>query len=157
MVNIMLSLGAYPQLSMKIDWAKVSELVLSGIITLLVSFGTLLLYFKFKEMRNNKREGILYDVSLLRGTGIQLRNQGEVKEFSEEMLREWQLKVKELETVIIQKASEFSKIESKRLDDLDRVRPLSYINIHNSQQITTLQNLSGILERADELLRKYHY
>ena len=142
---------------MTIDWVKVSELVLSGIITLLVSFGTLLLYFKFTEIRNKKREGILYDVSLLRGTGIQLRNQGEEKEFSEEMLKEWQLKVKELETVIIQKASEFSKVESKRLDDLDRVRPLSYINIHNSHQITTLQNLSGILERADELLRKYHY
>ena len=142
---------------MNINWVKVSEEVLSGGITLLVSFSTLLMHNWITARRDKRREGILFELATMRGKGVELRNYGERHELVGSDLSGWIVQVRQLESAMIAKASEVSGVEGKRLQYLDRVPALAYPDIANPDQLTALQNLSGLLVRSDTILAKYRF
>lgn len=58
-------------------------------------------------------------MAVLRGKGVELRNQGERSELTADELRNWLSKQKELETALNAKANEVSRVEGMRLECLD--------------------------------------
>jgi len=142
---------------MDINWIKVSEGAYSGLITLIVSFFTVFFHSRLTRWGNRRRESILFDLAVPRGSGVELRNFGERAQLSPAEFEDWSAKVDAIERAIIDKAAELSKVEGKRLEYLDRVQPLSYPHIGSSAQVGKLQNLSGILLKSDMLLSKYRF
>ena len=142
---------------MSINWIKVSEEVLSGGITLLVSFATLLIHNLITTRHNKCREQILYELATLRGKGVELRNYGEDRQLVGAVLSNWIKEAKQLENEMVKKATELSKVEAKRLEYLDRVPALVYGHIMDADQVKALQNLSGLLHKCDAVLAKYRF
>ena len=82
---------------MSIDWVKVSEAVLAGCLTLIVSFATVIFHNWLSGRREKKKENTLYQLAVLRGKGVELRNRGKQSELTADDLQDWLSKVKHLD------------------------------------------------------------
>jgi hypothetical protein len=114
---------------MPIDWIKDSELALGGVITLSVSFISIFLHNRITKYGIKKRDDILFELAVLRGEGVKIRNEGEKGELPPEVLEGWLDRATVLEQAILDKAKQLSKVESKRLQYLGRVQAIQYNNI----------------------------
>jgi hypothetical protein len=142
---------------MNIDCAALSVELLSGAILLIVSLTSVYFHNRVTRWGDKKREKILFELSVLRGKAIEIRNHGEKAELHGDELNKWLTSGTEVEQALVDKASEITKYEGKQLEWLDRVPGIPYSHIKNSDQIKKIWNLSGIILKTEMLLNKYRF
>ncbi|MBN2556129.1 MAG: hypothetical protein JXA97_09360 [Anaerolineales bacterium] len=142
---------------MTIDWIKVSEHLLSSILTLIVSLLSILFHNRIQTFGNKKRDEHLFELAALRTQAVALRNKGE-KYLTEEVQDEWLTDAIKIEKAILAKAREISPVLAERLRTHDRIMMSSIsLNSPNPKIINRLGNLNSLIQRVELFLSKYQF
>lgn len=139
-----------------LSWAKILELVVSGVITLLVGMALVALNVPVRRWANRKKQAKIDELAELRGEAIAHRNIGLHEVLHGKALTDWVSEAKGLEQALIDKAREISKGDGSLLDHQDWVADMRvFVGIPEGDQRTTLRNLSGVILRAERVLTKW--